>query len=162
MATDVSQGAGASVSEPGAPVQDRKGWTAGRMVALFTGSILILISLGLLGGAGVLTWADQEQRGGYLATGSATYSTGGYALVSDPVNLHGVWGWLGWFAGEVRIRVTAISPGTPVFVGIGQAGEVSRYLARASYTSVASLGDHDVTRHPGSVAPAPPATALES
>jgi hypothetical protein len=58
----------------------------------------------------VLTWADQEQQGGYLTTGTAMYSTDGYALVSNPVNLHGPWGWLGRFAGDVRIRVTATRP----------------------------------------------------
>jgi hypothetical protein len=159
MAADVSQGAGAGVSEPGTPVPDRKGWTAGRIVALVGGSIMILLSVVLLGGAGVLMWADQEQ-GGYLTTGTATYSTGGYALASDPVRVHGLWGWLGRFTGEVRIRVTAASPGTPVFVAIGPAGDVSHYLAGVSYTSVSALGDHDITQHLGSMVPAPPSTAL--
>ena len=108
-----------------------------------------------------MTWADQEQHGGYLATGTATYSTGGYALASDPVNLHGGWGWLGQFAGDVRIRVTAANPGAPVFVAIGPADDVSRYLAGVSYTSVTALGDHDVIQHLGSVRPAPPSTALD-
>ena len=100
MAADVSHGVGAGVpsAAPGAGPA-RKGWTAGRVVSLVAGSILILVSVVLLAGAGILTWADQEQQGGYLATGTATYSTGGYALASDPVNLHGVWGWLGRFAG---------------------------------------------------------------
>jgi hypothetical protein len=120
-----------------------------------------VLSAVLLAGAGVMTWADQEQQGGYLTTGTATYSIGGYALASDPVHLHGVWGWLGWFAGEVRIRVTATHPGTPVFVAIGPAGAVSGYLAGVSYTSVAALGDHDVIQHPGSVVPASPSAALD-
>ena len=62
--------------------------------------------------------------------------------------------------GDVRIRVTATSPGAPVFVAIGPAGDVSRYLAGVSYTSVTGLGDHDVTQHLGNVRPVPPATAL--
>jgi hypothetical protein len=130
-------------------------------VSLVAGSILTLVCVVMLAGAGILTWADQEQQGGYLATGTATYSTGGYALASDPVNLHGGWGWLGRFAGDVRIRVTAISPGAPVFVAIGPASDVLRYLEGVSYTSVTALGDHDVTQHLGNVRPAPPATALD-
>ena len=162
MAADVSHGVGAGVppAGPGAAPAGQ-GWTAGRVVSLVAGSILSLVSVVLLAGAGILTWADQEQHGGYLATGTATYSTGGYALASDPVNLHGGWGWLGQFAGDVRIRVTATSPGTPVFVAIGAAGDVSRYLAGVSYTSVTALGDHDVIQHLGSVRPAPPSTALD-
>jgi hypothetical protein len=161
MAADVSRRVGAGLGGPGRSAPARNGWTAGRVAALVAGSILILLSVVLLAGAGVLTWADHEQQHGYLTTGTATYSTSGYALASDPVNLHGSWGWLGPFAGEVRIQVTAASPGTPVFVAIGPAGDVSRYLAEVSYTSVTAVGDHDVTQHLGSVAPAPPSTALD-
>ena len=172
MAVDLPRGTGSGVNEPGRPIMPGPpeppapaavdaGWTTGRVIALIAGSALVLVSLVLLGGAGVLTWADQEQQSGYLTTGTATYSTGGYAMASDPVKVHGLWGWLGWFAGQVRIRVTATNPGRPVFVAIGQAGDVSRYLAGVSYTSVTALGDHDVTQHPGSVVPAPPAAALD-
>jgi hypothetical protein len=145
---------------PSAPSAARTGWTAGRVVALVAGSALILASLVLLGGAGVLTWADQEQQGGYLTTGAGTYSTDGYALASNPVRLHNGWGWLGQLAGEIRIRVTAVGLATPVLVAIGPAGDVSRYLAGVSYTSVTAFGDHDVTQHPGNAVPAPAATAV--
>ena len=158
MAADVSHGVSAAAPET---ARASKGWSAGRVVSLVAGSILSLVSVVLLAGAGILTWADQEQHGGYLATGTATYSTGGYALASEPVNLHGGWGWLGQFAGDVRIRVTAANPGAPVFVAIGPADDVSRYLAGVSYTSVTALGDHDVIQHLGSVRPAPPSTALD-
>jgi len=162
MAADVSHGVGAGVppAGPGAAPAGQ-GWTAGRVVSLVAGSILSLVGVVLLAGAGFLTWADQMQQGGYLDTGTAMYSTGGYALASDPVNLHGGWGWLGQFAGDVRIRVTAANPGAPVFVAIGPADDVSRYLAGVSYTSVTALGDHDVIQHLGSVRPAPPSTALD-
>jgi hypothetical protein len=122
---------------------------------------MILFSVVLLGGAGVLTWADQEQQGGYLTTGTATYATSGYALASNPVKVQGRWGWLSGFTGEVRIRVTASRPGTPVFVAIGPAGAVSLYLAGVRYTSVSVLGDQDVTQHLGSMVPASPSTALD-
>ena len=160
MAVGVPREAGAAA--PGAapgPDPARKGWTAGRIAALVAGLILVLACIALLGGAGVLTWADQQ--GNYLATGTATYSAGGYALASDPVHLHGRWGWLGRFAGDVRIRVTAGDPGTPAFVGIGPASDVSRYLSGTSYTSVTALGDHDLTQHLGSMVPPPPVSALE-
>ena len=142
-------------SAPPGPAAASAGWTAGRVIALAAGSVLVLVSLVLLGG-GVLTWADREQQGGYLNTGTATYSTGGYALASNPISLHDGWGWLGRFAGEIRFRVTAASPAEPVFVAIGPAGDVSRYLAGVSYISAAAFGDHDVTQHLGSAAPAPP------
>jgi hypothetical protein len=152
-------GSPAPPARPGSAAA-RAGWTAGRVMALAAGSVLILFSLVLLGGAGVLTWADQAQQGGYLTTGTATYSTSGFALASNPVSVHGPWGWLGRFAGEVRIRVIATRPGRPVFVAIGPASDVERYLAGVSHASVTALGDHDVTEHPGGAVPAPPAAGL--
>src|ERR1700730_3556049 len=145
-----------------APAQAaRSGWTSGRIVALATGSVLALFSLVLMTGCGALTWADQEQlHSGYLTTSTATYSTGGYALASDPIILHGTWGWLGRFADKIQIRVASAGPTRPLFAGIAPAGAGGRYLAAVSYTTVGALGDHDVTAHPGTVPPAPPATAL--
>ena len=70
------------------PARNSSGWTAGRIIALATGSVLLLISLALIAGGGTLAWADQEQlRSGYLTTNTSTYSTSGYALASDPVKL---------------------------------------------------------------------------
>ena len=100
-------------------------------MTLIAGSVLILLSAVLLGSTGMLAGADQTQQGGYLTTGTATYSTAGYALTSDPTTVHGPWGCLGRWAGEVQIRVTASRPGAAVFVAVGPAGEVCRYLAAA-------------------------------
>jgi hypothetical protein len=61
MAADISRRVGVGVSPVAArPGPVRTGWTAGRIVALVAGSIMILFSVVLLGGAGVLAWADQE------------------------------------------------------------------------------------------------------
>lgn len=187
MAPDLSQEAGPGVTGPGRPAVSpsagqlgmpappgppappgrpvpaaaRSGWTPGRVVTLVTGSVLLVASLVLLGGGGALTWADQEQHGGYLTTGTATYSTAGYALASDPVGVHGGWGWLGRLVGQVRIRVTATSPAKPVFVAIAPAADVSRYLTGVGYTTVTAFGDHAVTQHLGIAVPAPPAAAVD-
>lgn len=146
---------------PGPAATAHRGWTPGRIIALVAGLVLALASAALLVGAGLLTWADAGQlHGGYLATGTASYSTSGYALASDPVDLHGGWGWLGRFADKVRIRITTAVPGKPVMAGIAAAGAAERYLADVSYTTVTALGNPDVTEHPGAAAPAPPAAAL--
>lgn len=141
-------------TRPGPPATAKGGWTPGRIVALAAGSVLALACLALLGGAGLATWADTE-HGGYLATGTATYSTAGYALAGDPVSLPGGWGWPGRIAGKVRIRVTPAGPGTAVFAGIAPAGAVQRYLAGASYTAVTALGGDHTAEHPGTAVPAP-------
>ena len=158
MATDLP----ASAALPAqSPAPGRGGWTAGRVVALVTGTILALVSIGLLSGGAFLTWADLTQtHDGFLTIGTASYSTSGYALASDPVELGGGWGWLGRFVGDVRIRVTPADPARQVFAGIGTAADVSRYLAGTSYGSVSAVGDTTVTEHTGSALTAPPAQGV--
>ena len=134
------------------------GWTTGRIIALATGSVLLLISFALMAGGGTLAWADTGQlRSGYLTTSTATYSTSGYALARDPVGLHGGWGWLRLFADRVRVRVTSSDPSRPLFAGVAATGDVERYLGGVSYTTVNA---DDVTGHPGARVPAAPAAAL--
>jgi hypothetical protein len=66
--------------------------------AAIIGSVLALVSLGLLGGGVALLWADQSLRqDGYVTTGTATYSTSGYAVASECVDL----GWGSLLAGMV-------------------------------------------------------------
>ncbi len=137
------------------------GWTTGRIIALAAGSVLMLISFALVAAGATLAWADQEQlHSGYLTTGTTTYSTGGYALASDPVDLHGAWSWLDRLVGQVRIRVTSAEPSRPIFVGIAAAGDAERYLAGVSHTTVAAFGDRATTEHLGSAVPAAPASAV--
>ena len=137
------------------------GWTTGRIIALAAGSVLLLISLAFIAGGGTLAWADQEQlRSGYLTTTTTTYSTSGYALVSDPIKPHGTWGWLSLFVDRARIRISSPDRSRPLFLGIAAASDVERYLGDVSYTTVGARGGHDVTDHPGLGAPAAPATAL--
>src|SRR5215472_16309220 len=126
------------------PAQTSPGWTTGRVIALVTGSVLLLISLALIAGGGILVWADQEQvHSGYLTTSATRYSTSGYALASDPIDLHGGWGWLRHLTGSVRIRVTSADPSRPLFAGITATGDAERYLAGVSHTTVGSLSGHD-------------------
>jgi hypothetical protein len=123
------------------------------------GSVLALVSLGLLGGGGAMLWADQALRhDGYVTTGTATYTTSGYALASERVGLG--WGWLlTGFVGDVQIRVTAIGQPRPVFVGIGPAGGVSDYLSGAAYSTVTSSGAAALAGHHGAARPGPPRVA---
>ena len=90
-----------TATPPRPPGPAGNGWTAGRVIALVTGSVLLLVSLALLAGGGTLAWADEEQQhSGYVTTSTATYSTRGYALASDAISLHGRLG----LAGPVRRR----------------------------------------------------------
>ena len=127
--------------------QPGSGWTAGRVVAVVVGSVLALVSLGLLGGGAALMWADQAMRhDGYLTTDVATYSTGGYALASDQLDFSEGWLLTG-LIGDVRLRVTAADPARPVFVAIGPADRVAAYLSGTAYTTITGTGQGGLAAH---------------
>jgi hypothetical protein len=130
---------------PAAPATPRpdagsSGWSAGRVAALAMGSLLVLVSLALLGGGGTGVWADLTQReAGYVTTGVHEFSTSGSALATESTHLGspGV-GWLyaPELLGKIRIRVTPLSAGPPLFVGIARSSDVDRYLARVDHTVI--------------------------
>ena len=64
-------------------------------------------------------------------------------------------------AGTVRIRVTPVVGGGPVFVGIAPAGAAERYLTGVSYATVTGTTDHHGTyaEHAGSAPAVRPAMA---
>jgi hypothetical protein len=135
-------------------------WTGGRITALVIGSLVALISLGLVGGAGTAFWADWTQRdGGYVTTGVHQFSTAGSALATEPTHLGqaGV-GWLysPGLLGKVRIRVTPASPGGRLFVGIGPAAAVDRYLAGVDHTVITDFWGSTVDTVGGGAPASPP------
>jgi CAAX protease family protein len=139
--TAVSEAGGHPAVPPRPEVAARPSrWTGGRIAALALGTLLVLVSLALLGAGGTALWADRTQRdGGYVTTGVQEFSTGGSALatVSTELGSAGI-GWLYAPAllDEVRIRVTPTSPGSALFVGIGPSTEVDRYLAGVGHTVI--------------------------
>ena len=59
-------------------VSRASGWTAGRITAIVIGTLLVLLSLALLGAGGTALWADRTQRdGGYVTTDVHEFSTSG-------------------------------------------------------------------------------------
>jgi hypothetical protein len=124
--------------------------------------LLGLIGLTFLGAGGTAFWYDRTQRdGGYVTTGVQRFSTAGSALVTVPTHMGsaGV-GWL-YAPGllhEIRIRVTPVSTGPAVFVGIGPSGDVDRYLAGVSHTVVTEFFTNRVEVVPGGTPASAPGT----
>ena len=121
----------------------RSRWTAGRITALLIGSLLVLLSLGLLGAGGTALWADRTQRDqGYATTDVHSFSTSGSALATESTELGtaGVsWLYSPSVLGNVRIRATPTSTDRPIFVGIGPSTDVDRYLAGVSHTVISDF-----------------------
>jgi hypothetical protein len=118
-------------------------WTAGRIAALVVGSLLVLLSLPLLGGGGTALWADRTQRdGGYATSDVHEFSTAGSALATESTELGSAgFGWLysPTVLDKVRIRVTPVSSGSTLFVGIGHASDVDRYLGGVQHSVISDF-----------------------
>lgn len=119
-------------------------WGAGRIVALVVGLVLLLPGLGLLAGGGVLLWAHSSARtsDGFLMSDADTFSSPGFALTSDRLDLATGADWVPVSSalGTARIEVTGVDPDTDVFVGIGPAADVTAYLDGVQRTVVDDLG----------------------
>jgi len=152
--------------EPAAPevavpaaVPARK-WTAGRIVAIVTGSILALISLGLLAGGigGIVVDQTQRNADGFLMSPSGEFDTGTYALLSETLDVGAeVPQWvIDELIGTVRIESESERS---VFVGIAEESDADTYLGdvrRAVVTDVGSDPDYSVRR--GRAPASPPGT----
>ena len=138
-------------------------WTPGRIVSLVLGCLFALASVGLLVAGGALLFADRTMRtDGFVTSDTGPLTSAGYAVVSDPIDLHvgsgPDWAVLESTLGDVRIRATSdAQSGGPVFLGIAPAAEVARYLQGVPHATVSELGDDTTsTEHPGSAQPDPP------
>jgi hypothetical protein len=138
------------------------GWTPGHITAIVIGTLLVLISLVLLGAGGTGLWADRTQRdGGYVTTDVHDFSTSGAALatVSTELGSAGI-GWLyaPGLLDKVRIRVTPASAGTPLFVGIGASTDVDRYLTGVNHTIINEFWEEKTETVAGGAPAAAPRT----
>ena len=156
-----AQAPGPVQPSPQAPGGARPGgWTVGRIIAVVVGAILVLCSLGLLGGSGVAWWAQTSRHGGYADLATATYSVPGYALAGNTVSLH-------LERRRVRPDRHGAHPGHPgqrptaAFIGIAPASAAARYLAGVGYATVNGATDHHGTyiEHAGSAPTVPPGRA---
>jgi hypothetical protein len=136
-----------ALSAPQAAVGS-SGWTGGRIAALVIGALLALVALVLLAAGGTGVWAHSTQRDdGYVTTDLHEFSTSGGALTTEPTKFGsaGV-GWLysPGLLGKLRIRVTPVSAGPAVFVGIGRSTDVDRYLAGVRHTEISDFWGNKV------------------
>lgn len=124
-------------------------WTVGRITAVVIGALLVLVSLGLLGAGGTALWADRTHRdaAAYLTSDVQEFSSSGSALVTEQTDL-GSPGtgrlYSPTLLDTVRIRVKPASPGARLFVGIGPAADVDRYLTGVGHTHISDFWTNSV------------------
>ena len=139
--------------------------SGGRIALIVTGCVVALISLAFLAGSGFLFWAHtaHQDDDGYYTTDRERFLTAGYAIRSDDLDL-GTEGpdWLfdEGRLGTIRLEGESERPGKRLFVGIGPADDVERYLAGVEHSVVVDFDvdpfDAEYRQEPGSRAPALP------
>ena len=154
-------GAEASAAPSPGAAAPRSSWSIGRVAAVAIGGLLVLLALALLGAGATGVWADLTQRdAGYVTTGAHEFTASGSALATEPTQL-GSPG-LGWLyspmLGSVRIRVTPLSRGPALFVGIGRSADVDRYLAGVGRTVISDFFGNKVESIGGGAPRSGPAT----
>jgi hypothetical protein len=146
---------------PAVPARPRS--RVGAVVLIVVGSVLVLMSVGLLGAGGFLMWADHTQRdaSGYLTSGTGPISAPSYAIASPNVDLNfsnRAWPDTQSALGKVRITASSASP-AGVFIGIAPRADALRYLSGVAYDGLSDLRflPYRVTLTPhGGGAPAAP------
>jgi len=132
---------------------------AKRVALIVLGSVVAALGvLAAIGGGALMALFGSNNT---LSSGVQHVSTPTRALVSPAGSIQGTSG-AQTVLGSVRLRFTATPTGTghQLFLGIGPASAVNRYLGGANYdvaTDVSVAPFHlTVARHRGSVTPAPP------
>ena len=131
---------------------------AGRVVLIVVGVIAALLSLAMLAGGTALVVVDQTQRDddGFLMSPSEDFSTAGYAIVSDSVDVDfgGSENAARAILGDVRIRSES---DRDVFVGIARDTDVDEYLNGVEHSVVTDIGKHpEYSQRAGDAPTSPP------
>jgi hypothetical protein len=136
------------ITAPTAPVRRRRRGD-GQIVAIVAGAVLTVAGLiGTVAGIGVLAVFGSD---GTANSGTHAFSTPTAALVSEPAVIRDTDDFAD-FAGDPKFRVSVKSD-KPVFVGVGPANDVDRYLAGAPIDEVTDFEvfpyDLEKDRRPG-------------
>jgi hypothetical protein len=129
---------------------------AKKVLLIVFGSVLALLGVGLtIGGVVLLGLTGGD---GYFGSSTETLRTPTHALVSESVADYADSGADG-LAATARVRASSTS-GEPLFLGVGRAAEVDRYLSGVAYDEVRDIQfspfRYETVRREGERSPEPP------
>ncbi len=127
-----------------APATPATRWGAGRVIALVAGALALLAGGALVTTGAAVAIAGQTARDaqGYYMSPHQSLSSDGYAIVSETVRLPGSPA-ADWVPSSLlgRVKITArATDGRPLFIGVGAATDVARYLDGVAHSTVTAVG----------------------
>jgi hypothetical protein len=133
-----------AVSPAPAPQTRQGGSSAGSIVALVAGVLVLLVGLGLGAGGGAALWlTSRRDTAGFVATPGRTLTTTTAALTVEGVDIDlgsGVDAWVPSDRfGTVRVRAQSID-GSPVFIGIAPQSAIDGWLGGVAHDQVRDVG----------------------
>ncbi len=154
-----------SFHDAATPPAPRRTRTAGHVVAIVIGCLLLLPGLGMVAGGSAIAIAQAvaTDDDGYFSFTIDRIESSGVAVATTDLWLDDVEGdaspWvLDWLDLDLRLRVEGARATDEVFVGIARSADVEEYLAATAHSEIVELDD----RRPryreldGSVSIAPP------
>ena len=145
--------------------------SAGKIVLLVFGVIVLLVSVVLLLSGGALMWAERaiKDSEGFYSTKTIRLERDSHAIVTKPadIDLKGDWEWPFWGGRwdssdflTLKIEGSSNDPSKQIFIGVAEASDLKSYLRDVEYDEITrfrlrrlSLG---YTKHPGSSEPTAP------
>jgi len=139
--------------------------SAGRIVLLVFGVIILLVSLALIAGGGALIWLDKAHQDseGFITTDTIRLDRASYAITTHPADVDLESGW--WFEDRhhiatIKVQASSEDPSKEIFIGIADETDLQTYLSDVNYDEIKEFRIHPVrvyyTNHLGNSTPAAP------
>jgi len=143
--------------------------SAGKIVLLVFGVIVVLISFGLLAGGGALIWVDATHVDDeeFINSDTINIERDTHAVITGPIDIDEealrVVNWMGIITDfEIEGRSNDSSKG--IFIGVADESDVEAYLSNVAYDEMTfidfgwqlSIDDIIYTKHPGNSIPVAP------
>jgi len=147
--------------------------SAGKIVLLVFGIIILLVSLVPLLAGGGLMWVEKALRDseGFYTTPVIQLEKDSYAIVTEPANidLGGDWEWISWGRRwdptdflTLKIEGSSSNPSTQIFLAMAEVSDLETYLQDVKYDEVTDFRIRrpslEYTDHPGTSRPEAPTT----
>ena len=140
--------------------------SAGKIVLLIIGIVVVVVAMSLIATGGAVLWANGvlTDGEGYLTTKTIRVDKGSYAVVSEPADIE-VGSWWVWDWGDLasfKIEGSNDDSSNDIFMGLADASDLDSYLRDVDYDEVTDFSINpdrlDYRNHPGNSEPAMPTT----